>query len=212
MRPTPPRRLPLLAAGATLLALLAPSTALAHGHRHGHHHKSRHARVSFKHLGPLSAVAPASAPSTAAASPSAGAPATETVGKVASYTGGVLTLTLNDNSTVSGKVTESTHIECTSATPGEGAQGDEGQLGGDNGASDSHPGGSQDGQARAASNDEQGGEGDGNDANDEHDDEGASGSEPPCDASALVTGVLVRSAELRISASGTEFEMIELVR
>jgi hypothetical protein len=210
MRPTPPRRLPLLATGATLLALLAPSTALAHGHRHGHHHNSRHARVSFKHLGPLSAVAPASAPSTAAASPPAGAPATETVGKIASYTGGVLTLTLNDNSTVSGKVTESTHIECTSATPGAGAQGDDSQSGDDNGAGDSHGSGSQDGQARAASNDEQGGEG--NDANDEHDDEGASGGEPPCDASALVTGVLVRSAELRISASGTEFEMIELVR
>jgi hypothetical protein len=111
---------------------------------------------------------------------------TQNAGKVASYTGGVLTLTLNDGSTASGMVTTHTRIDCESTTPTPG-------MGQDN---DNGPGGDEDiGDNR---------QGDDNG-------ERARPNAAPCDTSALVPGAIVHEAELRIEPDGSQFESIELV-
>jgi hypothetical protein len=193
--------------GMLALALAVPSAALAHhGRGHHHHHKAkaqakaRHTRFRFEHVGSTGVSAPTSTPSTPTP------PTPENAGKVTSYEKEVLTITLNDNSTVSGKVTADTHIRCISAmTPPSTEPGDQGQ-GDDNGQGDD--------QNRGDMNQgEQPGEGWG-DHKDGGDDDGGPQStpEPPCDTSLLVAGAVVRSAELRIGPSGNEFECIVLVR
>lgn len=237
MKPTLSRRLLPMATGMVTLTLVAPGSALAHGRHHGHHHKTgrgHHARVSFEHFGPIAAstTGPAGTPSTTgpAGTPSTGttstqpstptSPTNENAGKVASYTGGVLTLTLADGSRVSGKVTASTKIECISATPPptsdqddeEGAPGDDNGPGDDQSEGDGNQGGgSPDAQQPQAADQSPGGD-DENGAGDDQDDGGPISSEPPCDTSALVEGAIVRSAELRIAPGGNEFESLELVR
>jgi hypothetical protein len=196
------RRSLLTATGITALALAVPGAALAHdGHgRHHHHHgagaHAHHARFRFVHVGPATGT-PIPTPATT--------PTPENAGTVASYTNGVLTLTLKDGSTVSGKVTDETRIRCVKTTlspPGPGDQG----PGDDNGQGDDQNGGdmSQHGDQG------QGGWQHGDDG----DDDGAPTTEPepPCDSSSLVVGAVVRAAELRIGPGGTEFECVWLVR
>jgi hypothetical protein len=216
------RALPIAAALAAL-TLIAPGAALAgHGHRHHHKakHKARHAKVRFEHFGPTTlGSTTGTQPSTVPASPTppATAPAAnENAGKVASYKDGVLTLTLNDGSSVSGKVTSDTQIECVSATPPPSQDDqDEGAAGDDKGQNEQNQG-----------DHNQGDHGNGNEGDQpsahqsqaiQGDDDGEEGqepptSEPPCDTSALVPGAIVRAAELRIGPNGNEFESIELVR
>ncbi|HEV3070308.1 MAG TPA: hypothetical protein VGY76_02640 [Solirubrobacteraceae bacterium] len=221
------RRLLLIAAGMAALTLSVPGAALAsHGHNHHHKRKAHHAKIRFEHVGPTGTSITGSSTGTAPVTGSSPTttPAPENAGKVASYTGGVLTLTLNDNSSVSGKVTSATRIECVSATaPPPGMEQDNGNGNGngpgdDNGSGDdNHQGdqqheGNQQPSAPVAgqlqSTDDNQGSGD--DQDDEG--QGSSASEPPCDTSALVTNAIVRAAELRIGPSGTEFESIVLVR
>jgi hypothetical protein len=205
------RRVLLSTVALTALALTGPAAALAnHGHhRHHHHHQAKrrghHARVHFVHLG-AGATGTAGTPSPGDTSPTT-APPNENAGKVASYTGGILTLTLNDNSSVSGIVTNHTRIECISASvpptsgPGEGRDDDNG-MGDDQSGSDRNQGAP---QWRGSGEH-------GQDGGDDHGDDGPATTEPPCDSSALVAGAIVREAELRIGPSGTEFESIEIVR
>jgi hypothetical protein len=217
------RRLLLITAGLAALTLSAPGAALAsHGHRHHYKRRAHHAKIRFEHVGPTGTSITGSSTST---SPGTGnspttPPATENAGKVASYTGGALTLTLNDGSSVSGKVTNATRIECVSATaPPPGMEQDNGNgSSNDNGpGADNHQGDQQQegdqqppetvaGQPQRTG-DNQGG---GDDQGDEG--QGSGAGEPPCDTSALVAGAIVREAELRIGPSGTEFESIVLVR
>ena len=192
--------------GALALALALPSAALAHhgrGHHHHHHKagsKARHARFRFEHVGSTGVGAPTPTPSTPTP------PTAENAGKVASNEKEVLTITLNDNSTVSGKVTADTHIRCISAvTPPSTEPGQEGP-GDDNGQGDD--------QDRGDMNQgERSGEGWGDHKDGGGDDDGPQSTpEAPCDTSLLVAGALVHSAELRIGPSGNEFECIVLVR
>jgi len=219
---------PLALAALMTFALLAPGTALAHGRHHARHHARRHhAHVSFVHLGPATTGpgSPAAPGTPPPAKPTGAAPTTpatpENAGKVASYTSGVLTLTLADGSTISGKVTAATRIECVSATPTPPQEGndDEGAPGDDNGMGDDRNGGDRNqeggppwaaGQWRGGG--DRGGPGDDDGQGDEGPIDGPIVSEPPCDTSALVEGAVVRAAELRIAPGGTEFEIIELVR
>lgn len=191
----------LTAMGITALALAMPGAALAHnGHgRHHHHHRARahahHAKFRLVHIGPATST-PAPAPATT--------PTPENAGTVTSYTNGLLTLTLKDGSTVSGKVTNETRIGCVKTmptTPAPGA-GDQGQ-GEDNGQGDDH-------QNRG----DMSRHGDHGSGDWRHGDDDAPTTEPgpPCDSSALVTGAVVRAAELRIGPGGTEFECVLLVR
>lgn len=111
------RRITLLVAGVLALALAVPGIASAHhGHHHRHRHKAHHARI--EHLGATSAIDP-------------NAPATGDAGTVASFTGGVLTIALADGSTVSGKVTDRTEIECETTAPTATASHDGGGWGDD---------------------------------------------------------------------------------
>jgi hypothetical protein len=118
-----------------------------------------------------------------------------------STTTNLLELKLNDESTVKGKVTDRTRIECVKATPPMETEPGDRSPGDDNGEGDD--------QQRGDMSDS--GWGDHKDGGD--DDDGEVGTaEPPCDTSALVPGAVVRAAELRIGPGGTEFESIVLVR
>lgn len=203
----------LAATGIAALALAMPGAALAH-HGHGRHHHgakahAHHAKIRFVHIG-ATAGTPAVSPTTT--TPTAPTPTPpENAGKVASYTGGVLTLTLNDGSTVSGKVTNETRIECVKATPTTPPTGSPDQSSGDdNGQGDDQSRGDMNRQGDQGQGEWRQGE-DGNDGDDDGE-EGAGVPEPPCDGSALVAGTVVRAAELRIGPGGTEFESVLLVR
>jgi hypothetical protein len=173
------------------------------------------------HIGASTASTPGSTPGTGAGTTAPTTPTTppttpENAGTVASYTNGVLTLTLNGGSTVSGKVTNDTKIECVKATPtpptGTEEEPTDQSPGDDNSQGDDQSGGDMSQQGDQESGDsgksQQGDHGDSGD----NDDEGPGTTEPPCDSSALVAGAVVRAAELRIGPGGTEFESILLVR
>lgn len=179
------RRILLLAAGALALALAVPGAASAHhgrGHHHRHHHhaKAHHARL--EHFN-----APAN---TDPSNPSAPADA----GRVASFANGVLTITLADGSTVSGKVTSDTEINCMgpnaqASRDGGGDQGDQGDQ----------------------SQGDQGGSGDQGDDNGSGDDQGDQQSQAPtCDTTSLTAGTPVHEAILKIGSNGAEFKLVLL--
>lgn len=192
------RRVLLAAVALTALTLTVPAAALAGHARHHHKRRAHHARVHFVHLSATSSGTTGLGTATGITPPTAPAiPSTENAGTVASYTGGVLTLTLNDKSSVSGKVTSGTQIECVVATPAPPTTGE-----GDEGSGED--------QSQGDHNQQQEGGQDGQDSGD--DEAGQATSEPPCDSSALSTGAIVREAELRIGPSGTEFESIVLFR
>lgn len=177
------RRIMLLVVGALALALAVPSIASAHGrhHRHHHHARAHHARV--EHFN-----APAN---TDPSNP--GGPAD--AGRVASFTNGVLTITLADGSTVSGQVTNDTEINCmaqgaTASRDGSSGEGDHGDQSGQGG-------------------DQQGGDqGDDNGSGD--DDGGQQGQQPSCGTADLVAGALVHEAILKIGGNGAEFKLVLL--
>lgn len=134
------RRMLLTTAAIAVATLTAPGAALAHdgehrqgaenhanrGHDHARHH--RHAHLLAFHAQATPGSSSATTPSTSAGD--------ETAATIASFTGGVLTLTLKDGSTVSAKVTEGTEIECPAASasaarngdcPGHDGRGDDGR-------------------------------------------------------------------------------------
>lgn len=196
------RRIVLAALGASLVALAAPGAALAHHSRHHaacarthrHHAKCAHARAHVLSFGPIAATPTSGAPTTPSPTSS-----TETAGVVKSFEAPVLTITLNDKTEVSGKVTEATRLECESpATSGEGDDDAQGESSGEDGAG-TH------GDARIAdfhSGDEgqSGDEGGGDD-----------GGPQPCTAASLKEGAVVRAAELVLGSGGAIWEKVILV-
>lgn len=191
------RRVLLSTLALTALTLTGPATALANHGRHRHHH--HHARVHFVHLGTRGTPSPGDTPPTP--------PTNESVGKVASFTGGILTLTLNNESSVSGTVANHTRIKCVSATVPPTSEPSKGS-GDDNGMGDDQSGGDRNQGAPQGRGRDEHGQGGG----DDQDDDGPITTEPPCDTSVLAAGAVVHEAELRIGPSGTEFESIEIVR
>jgi hypothetical protein len=212
------RRSILTALGLLALALAVPSAALAHHGRGHHHHKAKahHAQLRFMHIGASGTSVTGSPTNTAPTTPTTPTttPTPENAGTVKSYTGGVLTLTLNDGSTVSGKVTEDTRIGCVKATPttptGTPGQPTDQGSGDDNGEGDDQSRG--DMSQRGDKGSGEGQHGDQGNGGDDEEEEVQGTPEPPCDGSALLPGAVVRSAELRIGPSGNEFENILLVR
>jgi len=171
------RRIMLLAIGTLALAIAAPGVASAHGRHHGHHHhkhKAKHARLA--HFGGNNSSVDPSGP----AGPG-------DAGTVASYdqATGLLTLTLADGSTVSGKVTADTNVGCVGS--------------GDQGAP----------SATASHHDDQGDDQSGDDQS--GDDQGDGGSSA-CDASDLVPGAVVHEAILKLGSNGAEFKLVLLVK
>jgi len=202
------RRMIITAVTSAALAIPGVAVASHQGERqaredhHGVHHHKRHHRHA--HIVRFGAVASSGAASTTA--PAAPAVASdETAGTIASFANGTLTITLNDGSTVSGKVTEGTEIECRSAMAsaarddGQGDDNDQGDDRANDGQSSSGPG---DGEHGGVSADD----GDDNDANDD----GAQDEAEHCTTAALTPGAVVREAELRVNSAGAVWEKVEL--
>ncbi|HYM54521.1 MAG TPA: hypothetical protein VES97_04105, partial [Solirubrobacteraceae bacterium] len=138
-------------------------------------------------------------PPTALTTPPSG----ETAGTVASFTGGVLTITLTDGSTVSGKVTEGTEIHCQPAAPPT-AGSDDDQNGDEASGGNGEDGSSQGGGLGLGSHaDDMSGGGGGED-----DGQGQQG----CTTAALVPGAVVREAELSVNGSGAVWDHIDLIQ
>jgi hypothetical protein len=196
----------MIITAAALTALAVPGAAIAanqgehqrgHEAHHGVHHKRHHRHAHIVRFGAVTSSAPASGTSSPSPTQPAG-PTDETAGTVASFTNGTLTITLKDGSTVSGKVTEGTEIECASAmasaaSDGHGDQGDDRR---DGGQSSSGPG---DGQ-----------QGDDVSGHDDGDDDAPEQQAAGCTSAALVSGAVVREAELRVSSAGAVWEKVEL--
>ena len=136
----------------------------------------------------------------------------ENAGTVASFANGVLAIKLVDGTTLSGKVTEQTEIECETAgrfESDERGDDDDGDRGDRDDAED------EDGDDRGRG----GGDGDDEDGDDREDDDGARGSgagddddETACDPEALTAGTVVHEAELNASSDGAVFTEVELVK
>jgi hypothetical protein len=178
-----------ITAGIAALVLL-PAAALAGTHARHHqrrHHHVHHAIVRHDRFG-------------AVTNP------TENAGTVQSFTGGVLTLSLANGSTVSGTVNDGTEIECEMADVNDmNDMRADGDRGGAHGSGDnSGPGGGGDQGSRGGDNGGRGG-----DNGDRGDDNGNDNQN--CMAADLVAGAVVRSAELRVSSGGAIWDKVELI-
>jgi endo-1,4-beta-xylanase len=143
-------------------------------------------------------------------------------GTVTSFDNGVLTITLNDGSTVSGAVTNDTELECTA--PSSSTQGDEGNDNGDNGqnSGDDNSGDDNGGQNSGDDNGSGGGDnptasgddgdngsaqsGDDDGGNDDQGDGGQM-----CSTSSLTPGASVAEANLEVTSAGAVWQKVELI-
>jgi hypothetical protein len=193
----------------TLLAMMASSmlvfavpavASAAHGK---HHHGARHGNAHKRHgkSARLVTFAPVTAPASGAPTTPT-TPANETAGTVTSFANGVLTITLTDGTVVSGKVTEQTKLQCTSATPST-TTGDDDQGGGDD-------------QNGRESGEHGGPSPMGMEHRDFHGNDGLngnqSGNDESCTTAALVSPTKVREAELSLSSAGAVWEKVDLVK
>lgn len=185
------RRLVLTAVTSALVMAVVPASALARHHHHKRQHKRvHHARVIHRRFGDVS---------TTPTVP--GSPPADAVGTVDSFMGGVLTIKLNDGSSVSGKVTSDTEVECEAAqSPTMHDDGDGGGGGGDDQSGDE----SGNGDHNASGGDDNAG---GGDDNGQGDDENAQN----CTMANLSHGAFVRGAELRISSAGAVWDKVDLI-
>ena len=176
------RRILLGGLGVAALVVGAPASALAQHHgQHGSHHRSHHAtKVRFERFGP-----PVSSPLSSGATGATGAtgsttPATPSLdaGTVATFVNNVLTIKLNDGTSVSGLVATDTQIACTSATAQTADAGGDGRSSDGNGGNDGAQAGDENGAQSSDDNDDQG------------DDQGQSAQAPACDSTALIPGAI----------------------
>jgi hypothetical protein len=184
------------------VSLAAPSAALAHNGEHHHHHRGRHHR----HAHVLAFHAQAPAGSTGTTTPSGSTPASsDSAGTVVSFSEGTLTVKLNDGSSVSGKVTERTEIECPASTSSSASAADFG--GHDQG--DDNDRGDQDGRFGDRGHDP----GAGPSGDDHHGDcpgHEAGAQTEHCTSAALMPGASVKEAFLSLSGAGAVWVKVEL--
>jgi hypothetical protein len=162
-----------------MLAVGSAPAVADHGHA-SRHHVRHHFRRHDERFGP--------APT---------APSTSDAGTVMSLTNGVLTIKLNDGSTVSGMVTNNTEIECR-------AIGDDRALDGGPGPSG---GGGNDADNDGGNNGDNGDNG-GDNGNGDNGDRGNDNAN--CAMGALAVGAVVRDAELSVSNAGSFFTRVDL--
>jgi hypothetical protein len=122
--------------------------------------------------------------------------AAEPAATVASFENGVLKLTLGDGSTVTGKVTERTEIECRMGDR-EDFGDDNGHDGEDNGDGRGRGGPGPSGSGDNHGDDERGGENGQN--------------EGQCGVASLVAGAKVANADLAVTSAGSFWERVEFV-
>ncbi|MGH2849601.1 MAG: hypothetical protein ACRDLP_03195, partial [Solirubrobacteraceae bacterium] len=158
---------------------------------HRHHSRTHHFRARTEHFGGVT-----KADSSTTTQPTTPTAPTTTNVTVASLTNGVLTLTLADGSTVSGKVTDDTEVVCSAAARTKTDDGEDngggsaGDRSGDGGGDQGGPGDDNGGGDDQASGDDQGG--------------------PSCGLADLLPNAVVLAAELRFTSAGAEWERIEL--
>lgn len=188
------RRILTTAVASSLLALALPAAASAHHsarHEAVHHHRRHHHRA---HTVVFTAGSVRTMPGTTAPSTPSTPTSSEPAATITSFENGVLKLTLADGSTVSGKVTERTEIECRAANQ---------QTGDDNDGNDD--------QGDDQGNDSQGGPGPSSFSQDHGDDEqGGDHQEGTCGVSSLTPGAKVAEADLAVTSAGSSWEKIEL--
>jgi hypothetical protein len=200
-------RIGLVAVSAAALMLVASGAAGAKAptvHHNRHRPRVGHAHHLRTHTVNITPASPASPTSTSSSSDNAGT--------VASFANGVLTLTLNDGSTVSGMVTSTTEIECHGVSSHDLRTSGDGGGGGSHGRGDQHSDDQHSGDRHGGSS----GHGNGGDDNRSGDDNGGDDDNgagaPTCNMSSLVTGAAVHEAELRVNSSGSTFAKVELAR
>jgi hypothetical protein len=194
----------MIITAAAAISLAAPSAVLAHdGEHHGAGERHHHHRGHHRHAHVLAFHAQALPSTTSGASSTSSTPVSDDkAGTIASFTNGVLTLTLTDGSNVSGKVSERTEIECSStmATAArDGGQGEDNGQGDDNG----NDGQSSSGPGDGEHHDDSAGSGDTGD--DDAQDEAEH-----CTTAALVPGASVKDAFLSVSSEGSTWVKVEL--
>jgi hypothetical protein len=201
------RRFLFTAVASAALLAVGPSAAMARSHHQRSHHRSqsRHHRT-VRHL----RFGLDRSPSTTAS------PTPETsAGRVVSFTGGVLTIKLNDGTMVKGQVSGATGLECEAANSTSTFQTDrrsrDGGGGDQGGGSDDETNGKAD-QGDEAKGNDQGDEAKGNDQAEQggQGDNEAEG-ETACPMTALSPNAVVREADLRISSAGAVWDKIELI-
>ncbi len=194
----------LVMSGAVVVA--APTGALAQQH-HSRHHHARHHRSSRRH-----SHARHESFGRRDNQPSG---TSSQAGTVSMFTDngngtGVLTITLNDGSTVTGNVTTDTNIECMSASASQ--QGDDQGESGSSGSTGDDQGGSGDDQGDSGtsggSGDDNGGSGD--DQGDNGDGQGDNGGQM-CSTASLTATTPVAEANLEITGSGAVWTSVELI-
>ncbi len=165
------RRVLLTVIACCAVIAIVPAAALAHGHHHKrHHHRAHHARVrQFGHDQSQGTVQGQD----------------QNAATVTSFTGGVLTITLNNGQMVSGDVTGDTEIECQGVENDTSSLRSHDRHGGDGGGDD---------------------QGDNNQGDDDNDENNAA-----CSSADLTPGTVVHEARLTISSAGATWDKVELV-
>ena len=188
---------------AALLVVL-PASALARGHSSRSHHRVQHARVHHarSHLRRFGTDVPSPGSTTGSSS--------DTAGKVASFTGGVLTIRLTDGSEIHGLVTDATELECTAGIT---------LMMRSDGGGSGDPGGDQSGDQAEHHGGDQGGDPGDDQGENPGDDQGAGDDRgdnddtaQSCSSSALTPGAVVRGAELKVSSAGAIWDKVELAQ
>lgn len=197
------RRIAITTLASAALAL-APGVALARGHHHAHLQRGHHAHVRTERFGPAITGAPSANPS-------------DNAGTVASFVNSVLTLRLNDGSTVSGAVGDQTEIKCQAPEPnaqmadhgGDGGSDGSNSTSGDETTTHQTAPTTQSTEPNEDANDNEAADPSDNDAAANENEDQQAGA---CSTSSLVPGEVVREAELRVSSTGAAFKDIELVK
>ncbi len=181
------------------LTLVAPSAALAHNGEHHHHHRGRHHRHA--HVLAFHAQAPAGSATPTGSTPTS----SDSAGTVVSFSEGTLTLKLSDGSSVSGKVTERTEIECPASTSSIASAADFGRhdQGDNNDQSDDNDRFDDRGH-------DQGGPGPSGDDHGDCPGHEAGAQTEHCTTAALVPGASVKEALLSLSGAGAAWVKVEL--
>jgi hypothetical protein len=158
----------------SLLLIALPGAAAARQHHNGHsHHKGHHKRHHQRRRHHRSGTQTGGGTSTSGEDDNAGT--------IASFDGTTLTITLRDESSVSGTVDASTEIQCEAND-----NNDDGDNGDDNSGDDDA--------------------GDGNSGDDDGDSGGDDGEQ--CSTADLVPGTVVSEAELDSTGTFTDIELV----
>lgn len=201
---------------AAFAALALPAAATArHSSRHTAHHASARHHRRHHSVAHTVVFSPAVRHSTTTPTPGTETPPAEgeTAGTIASFEGGVLKITLSDGTTVSGKVTEKTEIECGcpghEGSGGDSSSGDDGEGGEGGEGSDGH------GWSGSSSSGGFGGRGDDFSGDGGHSSTpspsgGSTEEAPSCGTASLVPGAKVQEAELSVSSAGAVWEKVDL--